>query len=250
MVTPEEFWALIDHYGAEVFPLHLVFAAVAVVLAVLVARKPGSGTTLLVKLFLAACYTWIGIVYYLIFSRPLSAPVGYVQPIGMLGITALLCVDAVTGRTRFAWPTRIEHRVVSVTLVVYSIVGYPLVGWALGHSYVVKVTQETYMWVPIVGLFASPTTVLALAFYGPALPRADRWVMIGLVLWAVPSVLGPPLRNYGVYEDLGLVVAGVYGLFMLIRRWRATDLGEDDHDRPRPTERSSATRGGGGSPVS
>lgn len=220
MVPPEEFWRLIDQYDGAVFPLQLVFAAVAVTLVVLVARRPGPGTTMLVKLFLAACYTWIGIVFFLIFNRRLCAQVGYFQPIVMFAITGLMCLDAWTGKTQFRWPRGIAHRLVMLALIAYSIVGYPVAGWLLGHAYEVEVTRGTFIWVPIVGVFPCPTTVFALALFVPALPRADKKVLIALLVWAVPSVLGPPMRHYGVYEDLGLFVAGVYGLLLLIFRWR------------------------------
>lgn len=44
--------------------------------------------------------------------------------------------------------------------------------------------------------------------------------MIPLLFWALFSIGGPPVRFYGVYEDLGLFLAGIYGLIMLIAHFR------------------------------
>lgn len=220
MLSSDEFWKLVHQYDAAVFPMQLVFAAAAVLLVVLVARKPGPGTSALVMSFLAACYTWVGVVFFLIFNPKLSAQMGYFQPILMFVIAGLLCLDAYRGQTQFRWPKAVGHQAVLVVLVAYSIVGYPIMGWVLGHPYAVEVARGVFIWVPILGVFPCPTTIFALALLVPALPRADKKVLIVLLLWAVPSVLGPPMRLYGVYEDVGLFVAGLYGLFMLARRWR------------------------------
>ena len=207
---------LIHSYDALIFPAQFVFSIIAIVLLVFLARGPSKKLNMFINLFLMFCYLWIGIVFFLIFNRGLSIQMHYFQPILMFIIAFLFGLDVFMKKTNFEFPKSHLHRAFMLFFGAYGIIGYPLVGWILGHPYSVEIFGTFSIWVPILGVFPCPTTIFSLALLGAALPKADKKVMIPLLFWALCSITGPPILMYGVYEDFGLFLAGIYSLVMFV----------------------------------
>jgi hypothetical protein len=125
-------------------------------------------------------------------------------------ISILFAVDIFTRRTEFRLPDGRWHK--ALTFFWLALVAlYPLIGWVfLGHIY-------PNMLLP---MFPCPLTVFAIALIAAAAPKADKRVFVALLPWAL---LGLPkcLGALDCYEDCVLFVAGVYGLIVLIRSWKA-----------------------------
>ena len=220
MMTSEEFWDLIHGYDLAIFPMQYIFSLVAIVLVVLMAKKPGAKLNVWMNLFLAVCYSWIGIIFYLVHNRDLSEKMHYFQPALMFIIALLFILDIFLKKSDFKFSQNRSHNYIALFFLAYSIIGYPIVGWLLGHPYSVKFSGDLAIWVPILGVYPCPTTIFSLALLSLALPRADKKVMIPLLYWGIFSIMGPPLRVYGVYEDLVLFFAGIYGLVFFIKNFR------------------------------
>jgi hypothetical protein len=65
-----------------------------------------------------------------------------------------------------------------------------------------------------------PLTVFAIALVAGAAPNVDKKVFVALLPWALmglPKCLGA----LDCYEDCILFAAGVYGLIVLIKNWKA-----------------------------
>lgn len=216
MIPSEEFWKLIHEYDAAIFPMQLIFTLVAVLLVVFMAKKPGDKLNRWMNLFLALCYLWIGVVFYLVHNRDLSSRMHYFQPILMFIIAFFFALDIFLKRTHFKFSNNSCHNCMMLILMGYSIIGYPIIGWLLGHPYAVEISGDFSIWVPILGVYPCPTTIFSLSLLSLALPKGDKKVMIPLLFWSLFSIMGPPLRIYGVYEDLGLFFAGLYGLIVFI----------------------------------
>ncbi|MBN2543280.1 hypothetical protein JXI42_10485 [bacterium] len=216
MMTFERFWELIHLYDSAVFPVQFLFSIIAIILLILMAKKPGSKLNRLINLFLTVCYLWIGIVFFLIQNRELSARMHYFQPILMFIIAFFFALDIFLKKSDFKFSNKPFRNWISLVFIAYSVIGYPLVGWLLGHPYSVNISGNIATWVPILGVYPCPTTIFSLALLSMALPQGDKKVMIPLLFWSLFSVMGPPIRVYGVYEDLGLFFAGIYGLIALI----------------------------------
>ena len=219
-MTSEEFWKLIHEYDASIFPMQFIFSIVAVVLVVFMAKKPSAKLNKWINLFLVSCYLWIGVVFFLVHNRDLSARMHYFQPILMFIIAFLFALDIFVKRTNFKFSNNRGHNWIMLFFMAYSIIGYPLIGWLLGHPYSVKITGDFSTWVPILGVYPCPTTIFSLSLLSLALPQGDKKVMIPLLVWSLFSIMGPPLRMYGVYEDIGLFFAGLYGLIIFVKSFR------------------------------
>ncbi|RKY74631.1 hypothetical protein DRQ12_13025 [candidate division KSB1 bacterium] len=220
MMTSEEFWKLIHKYDAAIFPMQFIFSIAAVVLVVFMVKKPSARLNRWINLFLVLCYLWIGVVFFLVHNKDLSIKMHYFQPILMFIIAFLFALDLFLKRTNFKFSNNHCHNSIMLFFMAYSIIGYPLIGWLLGHPYSVKIYGDFSIWVPIFGVYPCPTTIFSLSLLSLALPQGDKKVMIPLLFWGLFSIMGPPLRIYGVYEDIGLFFAGFYGLIAFVKSFR------------------------------
>ena len=72
MLSAEEWWGIMALYGAQVRPAQIVFYLAALGVTVLVFACPGSVVNNLMRLYLAAAFAWISIVFFLLIGRDLA----------------------------------------------------------------------------------------------------------------------------------------------------------------------------------
>ena len=201
------FWDHIAAYNAATWPVQIIMMAAAVYLTYCVFARPGSRIDVWMKAFLAFCFAWNGIVFFLVFVRnPISMFTGV--PL-FLVVSILFVVDIFARKTHFKLPEGKWMRGFTLAWMALAAL-YPLLGWPLGHT-----------WPRVLlPLFPCPLTVFAIALVAAAVPNADKKVFIALLPWAL---LGLP-KCFGAldcYEDCVLFASGFYGLIVLIKNWRS-----------------------------
>ena len=206
-MSTEAFWTQVGAYNEATLLVQVILVIVAVVLTYRVFTKPGAKTDVLMKAFLAFAFAWNGVVFFLIFARnPISTLTGV--PLFMV-VAVLFAVDIFTKKTQFRLPDAKWKKSLTIFWVLLAFL-YPLIGWALGHVYPKTCTP----------MMPCPLTVFALALVAAAMPHVDRKVYVFLLPWALmglPKCLGA----LECYEDCILFAAGVYGLIVLIKDWKA-----------------------------
>jgi hypothetical protein len=88
-------------------------------------------------------------------------------------------------------------------LILYAMVAYPIIGTLLGHGYPRS---------PSFGVAPCPTTIFTigmLAFLSAPFPR---YVFAIPIAWAL--IGSQAALQFGVYEDLGLLVAGLAAVWL------------------------------------
>lgn len=206
MPATETFWNQMGAYNEATILFQIVLIVLAIILIYLVFVRPTVGANILMKAFLSFAFAWNGIVFFLLYAKnPISTFVG--APLFII-VAVLFFVDIFTNKISFGLPDSTGQRLITA-LWILLVFSYPLIGFALGHSY-----PKTCM-----PLAPCPLTVLAIALITAALPRVDKKVFIALLPWAL---LGLPkcLGALGCYEDCILFAAGVYGLILIIRNWK------------------------------
>jgi hypothetical protein len=201
--TVEQFFDVIRSYNTAVWPAQLVLLAlalVAVVLVVLPQRWSGAG----VSLILATLWAWLGLVYHLAFFTTIN-PLAYAfAAISVAAAAAFLWHGVILRQLEFRWV--ISARVgVGFAFVVFALIVYPAWSTFSGHGYPA---------LPTFGL-PCPTTLFTIGILAFAVPPYPRSVLIGPVLWCFVGAQAAFL--FGVHADLGLIVAGVFGLVLLAR---------------------------------
>ena len=200
--TPEQFLHVFRQYNEAVWPAQwLLYGAgmAAVVLAFSGSRHAGR----VISAILAALWMWMGIVYHLVFFRPIN-PAAVIFGGAFLAQAALFVWLGVwRGRLAFGL-NRGTSSVLAGILVLYSLVLYPMLGRALGHVYPAT---------PTFGL-PCPTTILTLGLLLWATPSRPRALFAIPLLWT--AVGTSAAVQLGMVEDFGLLVAGIVTLIVLV----------------------------------
>jgi hypothetical protein len=204
--TPADFLDVFGRYNATVWPTQLALlmvGAATVLFAVLSTPRASIAASIL----LAALWLWMGIAYHLAFFSAINplAPV----------FAAAFIVQGVLILVAGAWRRRINLQfhadAVSVTgalIIAYALVGYPVVGYFLGHRYPAT---------PTFGV-PCPTTIFTFGVLVLAKPPVSRTLLVIPCLWAVAATLA--VRALGMYEDLGVPIAALIAVGIVLARGR------------------------------
>jgi hypothetical protein len=206
-MNAETFWTQVSSYNEATLPIQAIFIVAAVILAYLAFTKPGVKTDIWMKAFLALAFAWNGTVFFLIFAKnPISTFFG--APLFII-LAILFAVDIFAKKTEFKFPD-VKWRKWSTAVWILLVFLYPLIGVPLGHTYPRMLTP----------VMPCPLTVFALAMVAAAAPKVDRKLYILLLPWALAG-LPKCLGALDCYEDCILFAAGVYGLILLVKDWKA-----------------------------
>ncbi|WP_345694222.1 DUF6064 family protein [Fodinibius salicampi] len=97
------------------------------------------------------------------------------------------------------------YSVTGIIFILYSIIIYPLLGYSFGHVY----PQS-----PVFGLAPCPTTIFTFGILLQAKGRIPLWLIAIPGIWSLVGFSAA--FQLGIYEDIGLIVAGVLGVGMLM----------------------------------
>lgn len=183
-----QFIDVFRRYNEAVWPaqIGLTLLALGVVLLLFV---PGRGRV--VSALLAALWAWMAVAYHFAFFRAIN-PAATLFGVAFLAGAAAFAWS----RPRFGWPGAVRGTF-GVALIAYALLGYPLLGAALGQEYPAM---------PTFGL-PCPTTLFTagvLLFLTPPYPRQ---VLIVPLLWTLIGSQAAVLL--GVPQDFGLIAAAI-----------------------------------------
>jgi len=201
--STEEFLLVLESYNLEIWPIQ-IFAYVLVVLALFFLFKPTDYSHKIVLTVLSLFWLFNGIVFCFVYWSP-SHLFGYIFGVlcviqGLLFFYSIKVSDITIGS-----PDK-TYTLMGLLLIFYAIIGYQILGYYLGHVYP--------KFFPV-GLVPCPTTIFT---FGIFLLINNK---VPLQYYVIPLIfsLGGFLAAYnGIYEDIGLILAGILGTILIIRR--------------------------------
>jgi hypothetical protein len=216
MIAKDEFWQIMEAYGAQIQPAQIVFYIAAILVVGWLFLKPGRIQTLVAKLYLSIAFAWNGIVFYFVLARDMAGGSygNYVFGSIFIIVAVLFAVDLFRQKMRFSLPIVGWRRYATLVLALL-VFCYPLFGMVFGHGL-------TSLIMP--GTFPCPTTALGLLLLTMALPQVDKTIYFLLLICAIPFTPFVQIARYGVYEDTILFATGIYSLVLLLRYWKAETL--------------------------
>jgi uncharacterized membrane protein YtjA (UPF0391 family) len=216
MIAKNEFWQIMEAYGAQIKPAQIVFYIAAILLVVWLFLKPGRIQTLVAKLYLSIAFAWNGIAFYFVLARDMAGGSygNYIFGSVFIIVAVLFAVDLFRQKMRFSLPT-VGWRKYATLVLALLVFCYPLFGMIFGRSF-------TSLLMP--GAFPCPTTALGLLLLTMALPQVDKTIYLLLLVCAIPFTPFVQIARHGVYEDTILFATGVYSLVLLLRYWKAENL--------------------------
>lgn len=203
--TAQQFLDVFANYNEAVFPMQVILLVAALVAV----RLAGNGDTLsnkTVAIVLGFFWLWMGVVYHWLFFSSINGLAKVFGGLFILESAILVYAGVVRSHLTFCYRTG-TRSVIGTLLLVYALLIYPILGLAAGHSYPRS---------PTFGL-PCPTTIYmfgiflrsgrSIPFY--LLPVPLAWSFVGF--FAATSL--------GIWEDIGLLIAGLIGCAVLLRTY-------------------------------
>ena len=196
----EQFFEVFARYNEGVMPLQLALFLLALsALGALVVRRPGSDRV--VSAILAALWAWMGVVYHFVYFAPVNSAAPLFGILFLGGAAVFAWAGVVRGRLAFDGENR-ARRITGHALIAYALVGYPLLSVMLGRE---------YPGMPTFGV-PCPTTIFTIGMLGFLSAPFPRYVLVVPVAWAL--IASQAVLQLGLYEDLGLIAAGLAGAWL------------------------------------
>ena len=200
--TIDQFFEIIREYNTSIFPMQIILNLLALVSIILAIIK-SNYTNKFISITLGFFWLWMGIVYHFIFFTKIN-PAAFVFAIFFVlqGII-FIYYGAVKNRISFGF-RKDWIGMVGLLFIIYALLIYPVLGILFGHTYPDN---------PTFGL-PCPTTIFTFGILLWTMKKVRIYLVIIPFLW---SIIGLSAAiNMRVYEDFGLIVAGVIGLILLI----------------------------------
>ena len=201
--TIEQFYSVFVQYNETVWPMQIVLYAVAIAILLLLPRGRPTGSRIISSL-LACLWVWTAVTYYFFFFTRISPSGWLIGAVLLAGGLWLGWVGGIKSRIQFGL-RRDLLGAIGILLVFYSLVAYPLIGLAIGHRYPA---------IPTFGL-PCPVTIFTVGVLMLATSPVPRSVFVVPALW---GLFGGTSATFllGVYQDAGLLLAGIISLVALI----------------------------------
>lgn len=200
--TIEEFLNVFRTYNESLWPIQIALYAIALIAFVLVFSKYKYSSRI-VSLILALLWTWMGVVYHIIYFAAINKAAYVFGGVFLLQASIFLYFGV------FKQSIQLEFKlnatgVIALILIAYSLILYPLIGRALGHVY----PQAPTFGVPC------PTTIFTFGILLYSVHRIPWYIIIIPLLWSIVGFSAA--MNLGIQEDYGLVMAGLLSAAILL----------------------------------
>jgi hypothetical protein len=204
--TQEQFLNVFAQYNGAVFPLQIIFAVLGVAaLGLAIKKSPESDR--IIFLILSFFWFWTGIVYHILFFSSIN-PLAYVFGVLFVVEGALLLYSGVMKKQAGFSLTHNKYALTGLLLIVYAMVSYPLIGTFLGHG---------YPRLPTFGL-PCPTTIFTFGIFLMSDKKFPLFLLVIPLTWSVIGFFAA--MSLGISEDYMLLVAGVAGTALLVKKNR------------------------------
>lgn len=202
--TADQFFDVFRRYNEAIWPFQVGLVGLAVLTIVLLFAGSERANRAIAA-SLALMWTWMALGYHLAFFHAIN-PAAPVFAIGFLvGAFAFFWAGVLRKHLRFRARWNLQCFLGSL-LVIYALVGHPLLSWALGHRY------------PATPTFGAPcpTTLYTIGLLTFSVAPFPRYILIVPILWTIVGSQAAWL--FGVYQDLALIGAGALGTWLLVQR--------------------------------
>ena len=201
--TLDDLLLIFKNYNLSIWPLQIVAYLLAVT-AVIFSIKKVKYSSGVISAILSAFWLWTGIVFCLIHWVP-----SYIYAYGF----AVLCIiQGILFLTFLFKPNYIESTPsplqfkTGITILFYAMIGYPLLGFFLGHVY------PNYL--PL-GLVPCPTAILTFGLFLCIRNKYPKYFIIIPLILAMTALVP---ASKGLYEDTGLFFTGFVGSYLLLKK--------------------------------
>lgn len=199
----ELFWDVVGGYNSQTWIIQIVFFMCGSILTGLIYRKTANYLSVIFKIFLASCFGWIAVVYFIILgSKHLNNYMNAV-PFGVLSV--LWISDIVLNKYEIERNKRYDKLVIVLYIVWFM---FPVWSLLIGRSY------------PHMFLFMLPCqlvtyTLITMISFSQRTNYVILIILIGLAMGGIVNVL-----IFDVWEDIIMVITGLVAVIVFWREHR------------------------------
>jgi hypothetical protein len=192
---------VITTYNEAVWPMQIVLTVIAF-LSLLLVWKENKHSSRIMSGILGAFWIWMGIAYHWIHFTSINKAAWIFG--GLFTVQGVLFLyDSGFSRKLLFSLKESGSRILAWVFFAYALVIYPIMGTTIGHAY-----PE----LPTFGL-PCPTTIFTFGILLTSVRRVPYRLLIIPAIW---SIIGfGAAVNFGIYEDIGLLVAGILGTLVI-----------------------------------
>ena len=200
--TIKEFLEVFKNYNQSVFPIQIIFYLL-VFYGLYLLFKNHKHENIFLNSLVAFLWLWIGIVYQLIFFTTINKAAYAFGILFIIQGFMFAYFGAYKNLVSFKFSNSVSV-ITGIIFIVYALIIYPILGYLLGHQ---------YPYSPTFGL-PCPTVIFT---FGLLLFTDDKIPVYLLIIPLLWSLIGfSAAVNLSVYEDFGLLIAGLLGFVLII----------------------------------
>lgn len=204
--TVEQFLQVFKDYNQAVFPMQIVFYLLGIS-AVWLAVKSNPVSDKIISSILAFLWVWMGIAYHLIYFTAINQAAYLFAAIFVF--QGILFVFYGVDRKALSFSFHNDlYGITAIILFLFALLVYPVIGYLSGHVYPVA---------PTFGL-PCPTTIFTFGFLVLNARKTPLMLLVLPVLWSIVGFTAA--FNFGIKEDIGLLIAGLVAFVIVLMRNR------------------------------
>lgn len=198
--TPDQFLDVFKSYNLTVWPAQILLVVLAL-LMIFVLFKKNFYSDRLISTGLAVLWLWMGIVYHIIFFTRINPAAYLFGTLYVIQAGLFVYYGIITKELIYKYRNN-AIGIISILFFLYSLIFYPLLSYQFGHLY-----PST----PTFGL-PCPTTIFT---FGMITLMEDRKKIIFIIpiVWSLVGFTAA--LKLGIYQDIGLLIAGVISAIIL-----------------------------------
>lgn len=204
-LTLEQLLSTFEKYNLDIWPMH-VLAYLLGIAALFFAIKRTQYSGRVVVGILSFLWLWTAIGFFFLYFGPVYS-LAYAFGGLFLIQGVLFLADVVKPRFSFGFKADV-YSITGILFIAYAMIGYPVVGYFLGHSY----PQS-----PPFGLTPCPVAVFTFGLFLLTDKKVPKLFLVIPLLWALSGVM--PV-SVGILEDIGMIISGVIGTGLILYRDR------------------------------
>jgi Family of unknown function (DUF6064) len=202
--TVSEFFDVFMRYNHAVWPMQIVLLALALA-SVLLTYARWRQRSRFIAWALGFLWIWTGLAYHFAQFASINPAARLFGTLCVVQGGLFFWMGARGPRLLFDRPAG-RSGLIAWVLIAYALVVYPALNWVSGHG---------YMGSPTFGA-PCPTTIFTIGLLWLVRRPIPKSVLVVPLIWS--AIGGSAAFALGVRQDLGLVVAGLSGLWLLFGR--------------------------------
>jgi hypothetical protein len=202
--TIDQFMEVFKSYNLDVWPTQIILNIMALA-AIFLAIKKYNISDRINTGILGFLWLWTGIVYHIIHFTSINNAAYIFGALFILQALIFIYTGIIKDRLSFKYQSNI-YGITGAVFFLYALIIYPFLGHLIGHVY-----PES----PTFGL-PCPTTIFTFGLLLWTDMRVPKHVLVIPLLWSIVGFSAAV--NLKVYEDFGLLVAGILGTILLAVR--------------------------------